>query len=101
MSLRSIIAKPYAGAVTRAVMKRAMDPVNTQAAVLRELMRFGGDTSFGLEHRLHAVRDHAELVNFQRMTLMESFACVKLQLWDEDKRRLLSYAQAKAAYGPM
>ncbi|MCB2136914.1 MAG: fatty acid desaturase [Rhodobacteraceae bacterium] len=47
------------------------------------------------------LRDHAELVNFQRMTLMESFACVKLQLWDEDKRRLLSYAQAKAAYGPM
>ena len=42
MSLRSIIAKPYAGAVTRAVMKRAMDPVNTQAAVLREFAEEAG-----------------------------------------------------------
>ncbi|MCB0766902.1 MAG: GH3 auxin-responsive promoter family protein, partial [Flavobacteriales bacterium] len=73
MSLRSIIAKPYAGAVTRAVMKRAMDPVNTQAAVLRELMRFGGDTSFGLEHRLHAVRDHAELVQAVPLRDYEGF----------------------------
>ncbi|MGB5067941.1 MAG: fatty acid desaturase, partial [Albidovulum sp.] len=46
------------------------------------------------------LRDHAELVDFQRMTLVQSFACVKLQLWDERERKLLSYAQARAAYGP-
>ncbi|HPF89729.1 MAG TPA: GH3 auxin-responsive promoter family protein, partial [Flavobacteriales bacterium] len=73
MSLKSIIAKPYARAVTRAVLKRAMDPVNTQAAVLRELIRFGGDTSFGREHRLHAVRDHAELVQAVPLRDYEGF----------------------------
>lgn len=62
MSLKSAIAQPYARAVTKAVMERALDPVATQSAVLRELVRFGGDTSFGHEHRLHAVRDHADLV---------------------------------------
>lgn len=62
MSLKSAIAKPYAKAVTNAVMERALDPVATQATVLKELVRFGGDTTFGKEHRIHAVQDHAELV---------------------------------------
>lgn len=73
MSLKSIIAKPYARAVTKAVMQRAMDPVNTQAAVLRELIRFGGDTTFGREHRLHAVRDHDELVQAVPLRDYEGF----------------------------
>jgi len=73
MSLKSIIAKPYARAVTKAVMARAMDPVNTQAALLRELIRFGGDTTFGREHRLHAVRDHAELVQAVPLRDYEAF----------------------------
>ncbi|PWE32525.1 fatty acid desaturase [Maritimibacter sp. 55A14] len=47
------------------------------------------------------LRDHAVLAEAQRMTLMESFACVKLQLWDEQRRRLLSYAQARAIYGTL
>lgn len=62
MSLKSAIAKPYARYVTDAVMRRAMDPLATQAAVLKELIRFGGDTTFGRQHRLHAVEDHAGLV---------------------------------------
>lgn len=45
------------------------------------------------------VRDHAALNDAQRMTLRESFACVKLRLWDEDSRRLMSYAQVRATYG--
>jgi omega-6 fatty acid desaturase (delta-12 desaturase) len=46
------------------------------------------------------LRDHPVLAQAQRMTMMESFACVKLQLWDERDRKLLSYRQARAAYGP-
>ncbi|MBK8225842.1 MAG: GH3 auxin-responsive promoter family protein [Flavobacteriales bacterium] len=61
MSLKSSIAKPYARKVTQAVMRRALDPVATQQAVLNELVRFAGDTAFGLEHRLHQVRDHSSL----------------------------------------
>ena len=62
MSLKSAIAKPYARWVTDAVMRRAMDPVATQQHLLKELVRFGGDTVFGREHRVHDVGDHAGLV---------------------------------------
>jgi omega-6 fatty acid desaturase (delta-12 desaturase) len=31
-----------------------------------------------------------------RMTLMESFRCVKLQLWDEASRKLVSYREVRA-----
>lgn len=73
MSLKSAIAKPYANAVTKAVMKRALQPVATQAAVLKELVRFAGDTSFGLEHRLHQVTDHAGLVQAVPLRDYEGF----------------------------
>lgn len=45
------------------------------------------------------LRDHPILATSQRLTIRESFACVKLQLWDEQKRRLLTYAQMREAYG--
>jgi len=45
------------------------------------------------------LRDHPVLASAQRLTIRESLACVKLQLWDERDRRLLSYAQARARYG--
>ena len=61
MSIKSTIAKLLARRETDAVMRRAMDPVATQQAVLNELVRFGGDTAFGREHRLYEVRDHAGL----------------------------------------
>ncbi len=47
------------------------------------------------------LRDFPVLAEAQRLTIRESFACVKLQLWDERERKLLSYAQMKAAYGPV
>ena len=62
MSLKSAIAKPYARRVTNAVMQRALDPGTTQGEVLKELVRFAGDTTFGKAHRLYDVRDHASLV---------------------------------------
>lgn len=40
--------------------------------------------------------DHPELAGVRRLTLMESFACVKLQLWNEDTQRLISYSEARA-----
>jgi omega-6 fatty acid desaturase (delta-12 desaturase) len=45
------------------------------------------------------LRDHPVLATAQRLTIRESLGCVKLQLWDERQRKLLSYAQARAAYG--
>lgn len=43
------------------------------------------------------MRDHPRLADIRRMTLLESFKCVKLQLWDENTRKLVSYAEARTA----
>jgi len=43
------------------------------------------------------LREHPELGEISRLTLWESFACVKLQLWDESKRKLVTYAEARRA----
>jgi hypothetical protein len=62
MSIKSLLAKPLAHWTTRAVMRRAMDPVATQAAVLKGLLAQGARTAFGADHRLAQVQDHAGLV---------------------------------------
>lgn len=45
------------------------------------------------------LRDHKDLADRNRMTIRQSFASVRLHLWDEDSRRLLSFAQAKPLLG--
>ncbi|WP_081894585.1 fatty acid desaturase [Ruegeria halocynthiae] len=48
-------------------------------------------------YRLNEVlRDYAELDDCQRITLVESLACAKLHLWDENNQRLLTFAEALA-----
>ncbi|WP_432447970.1 fatty acid desaturase [Aliiroseovarius marinus] len=45
------------------------------------------------------LRDHAELAQANRLTIPESLACARLHLWDEKRRQLLSFTQARAIYG--
>ena len=45
------------------------------------------------------LRDYSELAENNRLTIRESIACARLHLWDENSRRLLSFAQARALYG--
>lgn len=40
------------------------------------------------------LRDHGELAQAQRLTIAESLKCVRLKLWDEKERRLLTIAEA-------
>ena len=40
------------------------------------------------------LKDHEELVDCNRMTLVESFKCAKLSLWDEESRTLVSFSEA-------
>jgi omega-6 fatty acid desaturase (delta-12 desaturase) len=42
------------------------------------------------------LRDFPELAQVHRITLWESFKCVRLRLWDENERRLVSFAEARA-----
>jgi acyl-lipid omega-6 desaturase (Delta-12 desaturase) len=41
------------------------------------------------------LRDHPELRDVGRLTLRESFRCVRLVLWDETQRRLVSFRDAR------
>jgi acyl-lipid omega-6 desaturase (Delta-12 desaturase) len=42
------------------------------------------------------LRDHPELRSVGRLTLFESFRCVRLALWDDTQRRLVSFREARA-----
>jgi omega-6 fatty acid desaturase (delta-12 desaturase) len=42
------------------------------------------------------MRDHPELRNIGRITLLQSFRCVPLALWDEAQQRLVSFREARA-----
>ncbi|MGH1423204.1 MAG: fatty acid desaturase [Pseudooceanicola sp.] len=44
------------------------------------------------------LRDHADLAEGNRMTIRESLRNARLHLWDEQTKRLLSFAQARAQY---
>jgi omega-6 fatty acid desaturase (delta-12 desaturase) len=43
------------------------------------------------------MRDFPELRGIGRLTLLESFRCVRLVLWDETQRHLVSFRDARAA----
>jgi acyl-lipid omega-6 desaturase (Delta-12 desaturase) len=42
------------------------------------------------------LREHPDLRGVSRLTLFESFRCVRLVLWDEGRRRLVSFRDARA-----
>ncbi len=47
------------------------------------------------------LRDHPVLASMQRLTFVESFACANLRFWDEKRRRMMSYAEARNLYGQL
>jgi acyl-lipid omega-6 desaturase (Delta-12 desaturase) len=43
------------------------------------------------------MKDFPELAGFRRLTFMESLACLKLRLWDEDSKRMVTLREAARA----
>ena len=43
----------------------------------------------------HVLRDHPELRDVSRLTLLQSFRCARLALWDEAQCRLVSFRDAR------
>lgn len=43
------------------------------------------------------LRDHPELRAINRLTLRQSLACLRLALWDEDRRTMVSFREARLA----
>jgi len=47
-------------------------------------------------YRLQEVlKDHPQLAEVKRMTLRDSLSCLKLRLWDESQKRLVSFKEAR------
>lgn len=44
------------------------------------------------------LRDFPELANLKRLTLIDSFACTRLRLWDEGRQKLVSFRDAMKQY---
>jgi acyl-lipid omega-6 desaturase (Delta-12 desaturase) len=44
------------------------------------------------------LRDYPDLKGIGRLTLVESFRCVRLVLWDEGQQRLVSFREAHQRY---
>ncbi len=47
------------------------------------------------------LRDYPELGTIGRLTLVQSFRCVRLVLWDECQRRLVSFHEVRERYAPV
>jgi omega-6 fatty acid desaturase (delta-12 desaturase) len=47
-----------------------------------------------------ALRDHHELGGVTRLTLLQSLRCVRLVLWDESRRRLISFGEMSRRCAP-
>jgi acyl-lipid omega-6 desaturase (Delta-12 desaturase) len=47
------------------------------------------------------LRDHPELDGIGRLTLLESLRCVRLVLWDESQRRLISFREVHRLCAPI
>jgi omega-6 fatty acid desaturase (delta-12 desaturase) len=43
------------------------------------------------------LRDHPELRDVGRITLPQSIGCVRFALWDEERRRMISFRQLRAS----
>ena len=73
--------------------------------VLPSVLRwFSGNIGIHHVHHLYSripyyrlpqvLRDHPELADVHRLTLVESFACARFRLWDEVRQRLVSFREA-------
>lgn len=76
MGLKSFLAKPFASYIHNKIKKDVANAVQTQDAILQELLAVGRETAFGKEHRLDRVstyedfkkavpvRDYEQLKNY-------------------------------------
>jgi hypothetical protein len=42
------------------------------------------------------LRDHPQVAAIGRLTLLQSFRCVRMVLWDESRRRLVSFGEIRS-----
>lgn len=62
MSLKSILAKPFAKQVYKTIQKWAQKPIETQAQVFKTLILEGAGTQFGKDHDFKNIQTHTDFV---------------------------------------
>lgn len=60
MKIKSFLAKPYASIVYNRIRKGMATALADQQAILQQLLKAGGRTSFGKEHKLKEVKTYQE-----------------------------------------
>jgi fatty acid desaturase len=103
---RHIFVKFNDGAKARAWLRNMVKRVNARCE--EHGTRFTVNIGYHHVHHLSSgvpfyrlpevLRTYPELRNIGRLTLWQSLVCVRLTLWEEETRRLLSFREARAAY---
>ena len=62
MSIKSILAKPFASRIYKKVQKWANDPIETQEKVFRNLISEASHTVFGKDHDFGNIKNHDDFV---------------------------------------
>ena len=60
MKIKSFLAKPFASYIYNRIQKNMVSAVPDQDAILKELLKIGSKTSFGVEHKLPEVKTYEE-----------------------------------------
>lgn len=63
MSLKSILAKPFANWVVKRTRSWTSKPVESQRKVFEELIKTAGDTAFGRDHNFSTIRSYEDFQN--------------------------------------
>ena len=62
MSIKSILAKPFASRIYKKVQKWANNPIETQEKVFRNLISEASHTVFGKDHDFGNIKNHDDFV---------------------------------------
>src|SRR5687767_6679272 len=60
MKIKSFLAKPFASYIQRSIRKGMATALEDQDAILKSLLKTGGDTVFGKDHKLGEVKDFSQ-----------------------------------------
>lgn len=60
MKLKSFLAKPFASIIYNRIRKSMATALDDQDAILKDLLKTGAKTVFGVDHQLNTVNSHAE-----------------------------------------
>ena len=62
LSIKSLLAVPFAKSVRRSVLKWVNHPIKTQDKVFQELIKLAANTQFGIDHKFSDIKTHEDFV---------------------------------------